>query len=71
MKDMNVAKMTAEDLPLFNAIMSDLFPGIETQVIDYGVFRVAIEDELKENGYQIKDFTINKTIQLYETKNSR
>jgi len=35
MKDMNVAKMTAVDLPLFNGIMSDLFPGIETPSIDY------------------------------------
>ena len=35
MKDMNIAKLTAVDLPLFNGIMSDLFPGIETPSIDY------------------------------------
>ncbi len=35
MKDMNVAKLTSGDLPLFNAIVSDLFPRIETPVIDY------------------------------------
>jgi len=35
MKDMNIAKLTSVDLPLFNGVMSDLFPGIETPVIDY------------------------------------
>ena len=35
MKDMNIAKLTAVDLPLFNGIMSDLFPGTDTPVMDY------------------------------------
>jgi dynein heavy chain, axonemal len=71
MRDMNVAKMTATDLPLLLGIMSDLFPGIEPQPIDYGVLRTAIEDELKGNNYQVTDMIVTKTIQLYETKNSR
>ena len=36
MKDMNVAKLTSQDLFLFNGIMQDLFPGVDTPVNDYG-----------------------------------
>ena len=36
MKDMNVAKLTSQDLLLFNGIMQDLFPGVDTPVNDYG-----------------------------------
>ncbi|XP_071951094.1 dynein axonemal heavy chain 2-like isoform X2 [Antedon mediterranea] len=71
MKDMNVPKMTVEDLPLFNGIVSDLFPGVDTPVIDYGKMRSVIESELKNNGYQCIQSTVLKIIQLYETKNSR
>lgn len=35
-KDMNTAKLTATDLPLFDGIIQDLFPGVETPVTDYG-----------------------------------
>ncbi|KAG8148176.1 hypothetical protein E2320_022465 [Naja naja] len=35
-EDMNIAKLTSGDVPLFNAITQDLFPGIECPVIDYG-----------------------------------
>ncbi|XP_014680873.1 PREDICTED: dynein heavy chain 2, axonemal-like [Priapulus caudatus] len=71
MKDMNVAKLTASDLPLFNGIVSDLFPGVETHVIDYEKLKEAILAELKEAKLQPHPITILKIIQLAETKNSR
>lgn len=36
MRDMNIAKLTSGDVPLFNAIVQDLFPNVELPVIDYG-----------------------------------
>ena len=71
MKDMNVAKMTEPDLPLFNGIVSDLFPDIETPVIDYSKFKAAIDAELKAQQLQSVLHTTTKVIQLFETKNSR
>uniref|UniRef100_A0A9J7YNX9 Dynein axonemal heavy chain 2 n=1 Tax=Cyprinus carpio carpio TaxID=630221 RepID=A0A9J7YNX9_CYPCA len=71
MKDMNIAKLTSIDLPLFNGIIQDLFPAVETPTIDYGKLKEAIEAELRQNGLQVTPFTVTKVIQLYETKNSR
>lgn len=53
MKDMNIAKLTADDLPLFNGITGDLFPGIVLLPIDYGDFISVIRDELLQNFLQV------------------
>ncbi|KAI3375810.1 hypothetical protein L3Q82_004092 [Scortum barcoo] len=71
MKDMNIAKLTSTDLPLFNGIIQDLFPAVDTPTIDYGKLKEAIEVELRQSGLQVTPFTMTKVIQLYETKNSR
>ncbi|XP_075968107.1 dynein axonemal heavy chain 2 [Anarhichas minor] len=71
MKDMNIAKMSSADVPLFNGITHDLFPGVEIPIIDYGKLKEAIEVELRRSGLQVTRFTVTKVIQLYETKNSR
>ncbi|XP_051578639.1 dynein axonemal heavy chain 2 [Myxocyprinus asiaticus] len=71
MKDMNIAKLTSIDLPLFNGIIQDLFPAVETPTIDYGKLKEAIEAELRRSGLQVTPFTMTKVIQLYETKTSR
>jgi len=35
MKDMNVAKLTMDDLPLFLDITKDLFPTVDVPSVDY------------------------------------
>ncbi|XP_034551682.1 dynein heavy chain 2, axonemal-like [Notolabrus celidotus] len=71
MKDMNMAKLTSTDLPLFNGITQDLFPAVEMPTIDYGKLEKAVEAELRLRGLQVTPFAKTKVIQLYETKNSR
>eukprot|EP00966_Prymnesium_polylepis_P221974 5135615-Prymnesium_polylepis.1 len=51
-RDMNAPKFVSQDMPLFNALMSDLFPGVEPPAVDYGKLQVAIEAELDAAGLQ-------------------
>ena len=50
--DVNVPKFMAQDLPLFDGIMSDLFPGIERPDIDYGALMQSIKTSAEELGFQ-------------------
>ena len=43
MRDSNVPKFLKDDLPLFSAIIQDLFPSIEITEADYGELLVQIE----------------------------
>ncbi|KAI4461456.1 dynein heavy chain [Holotrichia oblita] len=71
MQDMNIARLTADDLPLFNGIMSDIFPGVTLPAVDYEDMNNAIIQKMTEKGLQPIKTGITKVIQLYETKGSR
>ncbi|VDM31109.1 unnamed protein product [Hydatigera taeniaeformis] len=71
MNDMNLAKLTSVDLPLFRGIVSDLFPGVEAPAIDYTDMKNAIKEAFKELRLQATKFTVSKVIELYETQSSR
>eukprot|EP00392_Amoebophrya_sp_AT5.2_P008786 g8814.t1 len=69
--DMNAPKWVAQDLPLYWALISDIFPGLELPEPDYGALEEYIRKCLSANGYQETQHSIKKTISTYETKQTR
>ncbi|XP_052743009.1 dynein axonemal heavy chain 1-like [Bicyclus anynana] len=67
LRDVNVPKFLADDLVLFNGIISDLFPRVEIPVVDYGIMEQSIRNMLAKRGYDDLYTFIFKIIQLYET----
>ena len=53
MLDLIKPKLVYLDLPLFMALLSDLFPGVEQPPTPAGALRVAIEADLIENNLQV------------------
>ena len=71
LRDSNVPKFLADDLPLFAAIVQDLFPGVEIPTNDYGELQVALEEEIDRAGMQKVPKFINKVIQMFDIFNIR
>jgi dynein heavy chain len=64
--DVNLPKFLDEDVPLFQGILSDLFPGVEVPPADYVNLTEALRaNALKTNLQPLPSF-FEKTIQLYE-----
>ena len=64
--DVNLPKFLSHDLPLFEGIMSDLFPGKSKPVVDYGCLNAAIRHITAQKKLQPVPFFIAKVVQLYE-----
>ncbi|KAG5317386.1 DYH2 protein, partial [Pseudoatta argentina] len=71
MKDMNVAKLTSDDLPLFLDITTDLFPNVDVPTVDYEEIISYITSEAIKLKLQPIPMMVTKVIELYETKGSR
>jgi dynein heavy chain len=71
LRDSNVPKFLADDLPLFAAIVQDLFPGVVIPDNDYGELQVALEEEIVKAGLQKVPKFINKVIQMFDIFNIR
>ncbi|KAL6445588.1 hypothetical protein ACFW04_000847 [Cataglyphis niger] len=71
MKDMNVAKLTSDDLPLFLDITTDLFPNVDIPIMDYEEIISYITKEAIKLKLQPIPMILTKVIELYETKSSR
>ena len=51
-KNMNIPKFITEDIPLFNSLITDLFPNIDMPDDDDPDFIKAVELELKKSNLQ-------------------
>eukprot|EP00116_Pleurobrachia_bachei_P000174 sb/3460436/ len=71
LRDSNLPKFLHEDTILFQAILQDLFPGLEIPEHDYGVFKTTIEGCTVAKKLQPKDCVTKKVIQLFETMEVR
>ncbi|KAF5288622.1 hypothetical protein FQR65_LT11993 [Abscondita terminalis] len=65
-KDVNLAKFLIQDVPLFQGITSDLFPGIELPPPDYLVFDKAVRETCVSFNLQCTNPFLEKVQQLYE-----
>lgn len=71
LRDSNKPKLLSDDLPLFSAIVNDLFPGVEVPVNDYGDFEVAIRKEIENFHLQPEKSFITKVIEQFDVFNVR
>ena len=53
MLDLICPKLLYADLPLFKALLADLFPGVQPQAAADALVRTAVEAELLEAGLQV------------------
>uniref|UniRef100_G1MWR4 Dynein axonemal heavy chain 1 n=1 Tax=Meleagris gallopavo TaxID=9103 RepID=G1MWR4_MELGA len=66
-RDANIPKFLEDDLKLFGGIVSDLFPKIKEQPVDYGILEEAIRKACIKKSLKDVDGFVTKCIQLYET----
>ncbi|XP_017171732.1 dynein axonemal heavy chain 12 isoform X3 [Mus musculus] len=65
-KDVNEPKFLSHDIPLFNGITSDLFPGIKLPEADYKEFLECAHETCQTHNLQPVKFFLEKIIQTYE-----
>jgi dynein heavy chain len=67
MRESNLPKFLADDVPLFEDIVSDLFPGAVVPQNDYGELMTMMMDVCKQKSLQLLPHLLHKTIELYDT----
>ena len=67
LRDMNTAKLAAEDAPLFGALVADLFPGLTADAAPAADVLAAVKKVARDRGLQEHCPWLDKCMQLYET----
>jgi dynein heavy chain len=67
MCDANIPKFLTPDVPLFNAIVQDLFPKVVMQETDYSDFNKEVTKSCKDFSLQPHPVFLKKVTQLQET----
>ena len=66
LRDMNLSKFVADDVPLFLALIDDLFPGVKADKQTHAEVGPAVNTAITDLGYQLHTTWVNKVIQVYE-----
>ena len=64
--DVNLPKFLSYDVPLFNGIVSDLFPGIKVPEVDRGVFAKEMVIACRLMSLQPTTYFLDKVFQIWE-----
>jgi len=67
LRDVNVPKFLKDDLPLFENIMKDLFPGVDRPTVNYGSLLDSINHSCEKFQLIPVQPFIDKVLQLYDT----
>ena len=67
LRDMNMSKFVAEDVPLFLSLIDDIFPGTKADKAVFPDIEAAMAKVATEKGLQLHPTWLAKCVQLYET----
>jgi len=68
LRDMNLSKLVAQDVPLFLSLLADLFPSVQAPPKgEYPILEVQLKQMVQKNELVYHPDWVSKTIQLYET----
>lgn len=68
MRDLIMPKLVYLDLPLFIALLTDLFPGVEIPAEASSALRRELEKQLLAAGLQVVPEYVTKIIQIFDCK---
>ena len=71
LEDANFPKFIAEDIKLFRALLTDLFPGVELDEPNTKFFNDQINEVMEKDNIDPSPFTISKSQQLIDIMNIR